>query len=137
MLVEYSSVKVERNIEEAIGVAHVHLQPVARRVQLHFHALAKHFEALRLIVVRYFDFFRVDVLTEQLGELVHEDLADRQTQLLLLPCFENWVHFRHAGAVGSNWLVGNPFVDLHVSMVQIAEDSNGVLLEVSDRPKQM
>ena len=87
----YSFVKVERNIEESVRVAHIHLQPVDWRLQLNLDALANH----RHLRLSDFDHLRLHVLTEQGRELIHEYFTHSQRQLLLLPLHEHRVQLRH------------------------------------------
>jgi len=121
-------VEVERYVQEAIWVAHVHLEPVDGRVQLHGHTLANHCH----FWLCNFDLLCIYVLAEKDRELINENLAARETELFLLPSLELWIQFIHARTILSNWLIRNLSINLHISMVQVAQDSNCVALEVSD-----
>lgn len=133
ILIVFSSVQVERNVQEAIRVAHVHLQPVDWGVQLHLHALADdgHLWFCDL------DFFSVDILTEQCWERVKEDLSDGHSQLGLLPRFEFWVKLIHSATIFGNWFGWDSLLKLNVCVMQIAQDSDGVAFEISDWSEQV
>lgn len=107
------------------------MQPVDRRIQLHVHALADDLH----IWLANFDLLSFNVLAEEDGELVEEDLAHSQAQLLFLPGFEERVQLRHISSIASNRLLRNFLVNLHVSMVKVAKDSHGVAFEIRNGPQ--
>ena len=129
----FSFIYVERDVEEPVWITHIHLEPVNWGVKLDLDALAddRHFW------LGDFDLLCFDVLVEQDWELVKEDLSDCYGKLVLLPCFKLRIQLIHSTSVLSNRLFGDFPLNLHVSMVQVAEHTDRVAFEVSDWPQQV
>lgn len=124
---------MERQVDKAIGVAHVHLHPVQLSVQVHRHALRQNLH----LFVTWFDgaaiTFVVQLFLKQVGETLLQDLADGKRQRLLLPLLEGFVVIGcDYVAVLVDWQGWQSFVQLDKGVVSVGEDSDGVALKISD-----
>jgi len=128
----HSAVVVERQVDEAVGVAQVHLHPVQLCGQVHCQTLRDYLHLRVHGLNSAAESVVVEHLVEEIGEGAEEHLADSDRRSFFVPLLESFGVFSHNISVLIEWQLRQLLVQLDKGVMRVGQHTDSESFKVTN-----